>query len=120
VGAGAAHVAGDPDRLEQALQNLAANAMRYAPRGSTIELRARPLPGALAVTVTDRGPGIPREHLPHVFDRFYKGDAARTQTGGSGLGLSIVKAIVERHGGTISVESQPGRTVFEINLKSEV
>ena len=70
--------------------------------------------------MTDRGPGIPPEHLPHIFDRFYKGDAARTQTGGSGLGLSIVKAIVERHGGTIGVESQPGRTVFEVILKSTI
>ena len=117
---GAETVRGDRGRLEQALQNLAANALRYAPRGSSIELRARPIRGGIAVTVTDRGPGIPPEHLPHIFDRFYKGDAARTQTGGSGLGLSIVKAIVERHGGTISVESQPGKTVFAVILKSEV
>ena len=114
---GAERVRGDRGRLEQALQNLAANALRYAPRGSSIELRGRPTPGGIAITVTDSGPGIPPEHLPHVFDRFYKGDAARTQTGGSGLGLSIVKAIVERHGGTIAVESQPGRTVFEVTLK---
>jgi signal transduction histidine kinase len=114
---GAEPVRGDRGRLEQALQNLAANALRYAPRGSSITLRARPLDGGTAVTVSDHGPGIPPEHLPHVFDRFYKGDAARTQTGGSGLGLSIVKAIVERHGGTIRVESQPGKTVFEVTLK---
>jgi signal transduction histidine kinase len=120
VGPGAEIVLGDRGRLEQALQNLAANALRYAPHGSAIELRARPIADRIAVTVTDHGPGIPAEHLPHVFDRFYKSDAARTQTGGSGLGLSIVKAIVERHGGTIRVDSQPGRTVFEITLKSEV
>jgi signal transduction histidine kinase len=113
---GAESVRGDRGRLEQALQNLAANALRFAPRGSSIELRARSTPGGLTVTVGDQGPGIPEEHLPHIFDRFYKGDAARTQTGGSGLGLSIVKAIVERHGGTIAVESRPGRTVFEISL----
>jgi signal transduction histidine kinase len=117
---GAETIRGDRGRLEQALQNLAANALRYAPRGSSIELHARPTTGGIAVTVTDHGAGIPAEHLPHVFDRFYKGDAARTQTGGSGLGLSIVKAIVERHGGTIAIESQPGQTVFEVILKSEV
>jgi signal transduction histidine kinase len=121
---GAASIQGDRGRLEQALQNLAANALRYAPRGSSIELHARPTSRGIAITVTDHGAGIAAEHLPHVFDRFYKGDAARTQTGGSGLGLSIVKAIVERHGGTISVESEAGRTVFELilnfNLKSEL
>jgi two-component system OmpR family sensor kinase len=69
------------------------------------------------LSVEDQGSGIPTEHLPHVFDRFYKADASRAGvSGGSGLGLSIVKAIVERHGGTISVASQPGRTVFEIVL----
>ena len=71
------------------------------------------------MTVTDAAPASPPEHLPHVFDRFYKADASRacarrSAAGGSGLGLSIVKAIVERHGGTVTVESEPGRTVFEI------
>ena len=117
---GAGTVRGDRGRLEQALQNLAANALRYAPRGSSIELHSRPTDHGIAITVTDHGAGIPAEHLPHIFDRFYKGDAARTQTGGSGLGLSIVKAIVERHGGTIGVESRPGRTVFEVILKFQI
>lgn len=126
---GAEVVSGDRSRLEQALQNLAANALRYAPRGTAIELRARPSdeiePSGLKVagvviTVSDRGPGIDPEHLPHVFDRFYKAEHARAQAhaepGGSGLGLSIVKAIVERHGGTIGVKSRPGRTEFTIRL----
>ena len=118
-------VIGDRDRLEQALQNLAANANRYAPAGSTIRLRARTAsmdgsaqaePG-IYLTIEDQGPGVPAEHLPHLFDRFYKADASRQgKAGGSGLGLSIVKAIVERHGGRISVVSRPGRTVFEIAL----
>jgi signal transduction histidine kinase len=118
---GAEIVRGDRDRLEQALQNLAANALRYAPDGSEIELRARPLGGGVALTVSDQGPGIAPEHLPHVFDRFYKAEESRVSLSGgaplshgSGLGLSIVKAIVERHGGQISVRSQPGRTVFEL------
>jgi signal transduction histidine kinase len=124
---GADVLRGDRDRLEQALQNLAANALRHAPSGSTIELRACPYraPEAfglekrgVTISVTDEGPGIAPEHLPYVFDRFYKSETSRAHeaSGGSGLGLSIVKAIVERHGGTIKVASQPGRTVFELTI----
>src|SRR3979490_286034 len=98
VADGAAHVVGAPDRLEQALQNLAANALRHIEDGGQITLEAEP--GA-RLRVRDTGPGIAPEHLPLIFDRFYKIDAARKASGGSGLGLSIVKAIVERHGGTI-------------------
>jgi signal transduction histidine kinase len=114
---GAETIAADRTRLEQALQNLAANALRYAPARSTIGLTARPDGSTVSILVSDEGPGIPAEHLPRVFDRFYKVDqsrAAREAAGGSGLGLSIVKAIVERHGGHIAVTSGPGRTVFEI------
>ncbi len=120
---GADHVPGDRDRLEQALQNLAANAIRHAPDGSTLRLSSRSDNGDVVLSVEDEGPGIPPEHLPHVFDRFYKVEASRAQgngqgggPGGSGLGLSIVKAIVERHGGRISVGSRPGRTTFEMVL----
>jgi signal transduction histidine kinase len=107
---------GDRGRLEQALQNLAANALRYAPRGTAVELRAKPTDGGVAITVTDHGAGIPPDHLPHVFDRFYKADSARTASAGSGLGLSIVKAIIERHGGAVTAGSVPGRTDFEIRI----
>jgi signal transduction histidine kinase len=124
---GAESVAGDRDRLEQALQNLAGNALRYAPPGSTIQLAARPARGGVTISVADEGPGIAEEHLAHIFDRFYKAESSRTVSrngspddgatyNGSGLGLSIVKAIVERHGGQISVDSRPGRTVFTIAL----
>lgn len=115
---GAEIVDADPDRLEQALQNLAANALRYASAGGRVELRASPRGDAIVLQVRDTGRGIPAEHLPMVFDRFYKVDGSRTGLdAGSGLGLSIVKAIVERHGGTISVRSEPGvETVFEIVL----
>ena len=117
IAPGAETVVGDRDRLEQAVQNLAANAIRYAPAGSAITVAARPHNGGVAIAVTDQGPGIPPEHLPHIFDRFYKADASREGvSGGSGLGLSIVKAIVERHGGSITAESGPGRTIFEIRL----
>src|SRR3954471_17867861 len=114
----AREVTGDRDRLEQELQNLAAHDIRYAPRGSTLRLAARAATSGVALSVEDEGTeGISEEHLPHVFDRFYKADASRAGVkGGSGLGLSIVKAIVERHGGTISVASRPGRTVFEMVL----
>jgi len=115
IGSGADTVAGDRDRLEQAVQNLAANAMRYAPRGSTIRLASRVEDDRVTLSVEDEGAGIAAEHLPHVFDRFYKADASRAGvSGGSGLGLSIVKAIVERHGAQISVTSRPGQTIFEI------
>ncbi len=115
---GAETVHADPDRLEQALQNLAANALRYTSAGGRVDLRAERRGNDIVLQVRDTGRGIPPEHLPMIFDRFYKVDASRTGvSAGSGLGLSIVKAIVERHGGTITVRSQPGvETVFEIVL----
>ena len=107
---------GDPHRLEQAVQNLASNALRHTPPGGRIRLAASREAGTVKVIVADNGMGIPAEHLPHVFDRFYKADQSRSKSG-SGLGLSIVKAIVERHGGTVSVRSRQGvETVFEIVL----
>lgn len=112
---GAEQVVGDPDRLEQALQNLAANALRHTPDGGTITLSAERVGENIRVSVRDNGPGIPLEHLPQVFDRFYKADVSRQSTGGSGLGLSIVKAIIERHGGTIAAHNDGG-AVFEILL----
>jgi two-component system sensor histidine kinase BaeS len=115
VHAGAEHVTGDPDRLEQALQNLAANALRHTPDGGQIALSAAPAGAGVRIRVRDSGRGIAAEHLPLIFDRFYKVDAARKAAGGSGLGLSIVKAIVERHGGTIVAFNDQG-AVFEIVL----
>jgi signal transduction histidine kinase len=111
---GARMIAGDPDRLEQAIQNLAANALRHTPDGGEVRLSASHAHHATRIAVSDTGPGIAPEHLPLIFDRFYKADAARA-TGGSGLGLSIVKAIVERHGGTITARNEGG-AVFEILL----
>jgi signal transduction histidine kinase len=107
---------GDARRLEQALQNLAANALRHTPRGGSVTLAAALRNGRFVFSVRDTGIGISAEHLPHVFDRFYKTDPSRAMPG-SGLGLSIVRAIVERHGGTIRVRSIPGiETVFEMEL----
>jgi signal transduction histidine kinase len=112
---GAEHVVGDRDRLEQALQNLAANALRHTPDGSEIALSSAAAADGIVLTVRDTGPGIPSEHLPLIFDRFYKVDASRKAAGGSGLGLSIVKTIVERHGGTITARNDGG-AVFDIKL----
>lgn len=107
---------GDPMRIEQAMQNLAANALKHTPPNGTVRLGARRDRDRVLLTVSDSGIGIPAEHLPHVFDRFYKADRSRSQSG-SGLGLSIVKAIVERHGGAVSVRSTPNvETVFEVSL----
>jgi signal transduction histidine kinase len=113
---GAEAVVGDPDRLEQALQNLAANALRYAPSGTSVRLTARRADDGVSVTVEDEGAGIAPEHLPHIFDRFYKVESSRGggARGGSGLGLSIAKAIAERLGGRLSVTSRPGRTIFAL------
>lgn len=110
-------VVADPDRIEQAIENLAGNALRHTPAGGTITLSATQSEGVATVSVSDTGAGISPAHLPHVFERFYKVDTARAaESAGSGLGLSIAKAIVERHGGTIRVTSQPGQTTFTIVL----
>ena len=114
------HIRGDANRLEQALQNVAANAIRHTPRGGSVTLHAEPAGDRMRITVSDTGPGIAPEHLPHIFDRFYKADAARSGThvpSGSGLGLSIVRAIVVRHGGEVRASNAPaGGAVFEMVL----
>ena len=120
VAAGTPLIFGDADRLEQAFQNVAANAIRHTPTGGTVALRAEPDGDRVRVTISDSGPGIPAEHLPHVFDRFYKADASRAGTrvpSGSGLGLSIVRAIVDRHGGSVRASNAPdGGAVFTFQL----
>jgi signal transduction histidine kinase len=111
----------DPERLAQVLGNLIGNALRHTPGGGRITLAARQHAGAIHLTVQDTGTGIAPADLPHVFDRFYRGDAAReTDEGESGLGLAIAKSLVEAQGGTISVSSTRGEgTTFVIALPSE-
>jgi signal transduction histidine kinase len=110
-------VIADPDRIEQVIDNLVANALRHTPTGGAVDIEALGIRGGVELTVVDSGSGIAREHLPHVFERFYKVDASRANgSAGSGLGLSIAKTIVERHGGTIGVSSVPGRTAFTVRL----
>lgn len=102
---------GDRNRLTQVLHNLIDNAIRYTPGGGRVTVRAEAgSDGYVTVSVADTGPGIPREHLPRLFERFYRVDRARSRSsGGTGLGLSIVKHIVELHGGTVSVTSELGK-----------
>ena len=113
-------IVADAARLEQAVQNLAANAIRHIPDGGQLTLSASRDTDHVRIAVQDNGPGIPPEHLPHIFDRFYKVDASRSGTtipSGSGLGLSIVQTIVQRHGGDVSASNAPeGGARFEIRL----
>jgi signal transduction histidine kinase len=100
----------DPARLGQILRNLLANALTHTPDGGTITVTAAAANGVVEISVADTGPGIAPEHLPHVFDRFYRADPSRARgTGGAGLGLSIVKQLAAAHGGNVRVVSEPGR-----------
>ena len=112
-------VEGDSERLERAVVNLVHNAIQFTPAGGSVEVSASAGDKTVTVRVADTGAGIPREELPRVFERFYKIDRARTG-GGSGLGLAVVKHAVEAHGGTVRVESEPGRgSVFSFTVPVE-
>jgi signal transduction histidine kinase len=101
--------AADRERLAQVLRNLLANALTHTPAGGTVRVSVRPDPDGATVEVADTGEGIAPDHLPHVFDRFYRADPSRARaTGGAGLGLAIVKQLVEAHGGRVSAASRPG------------
>jgi two-component system heavy metal sensor histidine kinase CusS len=109
-------VAGDPSRLRQLVTNLLDNAIRFTDPGGSVALRVAGVADRAVLRVTDTGTGIPAEHLPHIFERFYQADAARA-SGGGGLGLSICRWIVEAHGGTIEVESGESKgTEFTVTL----
>ncbi len=112
------YVRGDRDRLIQVFMNLVDNALRYTPRDGTVTLAALSTRGHVEATVTDTGQGVPAEHLPHLFERFYRVETARSPlAGGTGLGLAIVRQIVEAHRGHIRVSSTPGEgTCFLIEL----
>ncbi|MEE1651771.1 ATP-binding protein [Brachybacterium sp. J144] len=110
-------VAGEEAQLAQVVVNLLSNARKHTPEGTAIAVRLRAEPGGARLEVADAGPGIDPELLPDVFSRFTRADRARSGgEGTSGLGLSIVRAIVEAHEGTIAVASEPGRTVFTVSL----
>ena len=101
----------DPDRIDQVLSNLVANAIRMTPDGGKIVLRASSDGEQIQMEVEDSGPGITPEDLPYIFDRFYRGDRARTRQAGtgSGLGLAIARQLIQAHGGTIEAFSPPGK-----------
>ena len=111
-------VLGDAQWLKQALINLLDNALRYTPPGGAVTVRLQTVGEEIALTVEDTGHGIESEHLPHLFERFYRTDWARAKdSGGTGLGLPIVKEIVEAHGGAISVTSQVDKgSIFTLRL----
>jgi heavy metal sensor kinase len=115
---GTLEITGDSERLAQVIANLLTNAIQYNPSGGEVRLKLESRPGLAVLTVADTGPGISNEDLPHVFERFYRGDKSRTTSNGNaGLGLAIAKAIVEAHGGTIEVASQTGTgTTFTVRL----
>src|SRR5207248_217821 len=100
----------DPLRVEQVLANLVDNAIKYSPRGGAIRVRVDAnTDNELVVSVSDQGQGIPRQHLEHLFERFYRVDAVGRAVKGVGLGLFICRSLVEAHGGHIWVESEPVR-----------
>jgi signal transduction histidine kinase len=106
---GAAITHGDPVRLRHVIYNLVDNAIKYTPANGKVELAIQTLSDTVRLSVQDTGVGIGQEHLPHVFERFYRVDKSRSRAeGGAGLGLSIVQSIVQAHGGQVEIESQPG------------
>jgi signal transduction histidine kinase len=108
----------DPDRIGQVLRNLLSNALRHTPAGGSVTLDCRSEGKHIMLSVRDTGMGIKAEDLPHIFDRFYRGEKSRARaTGGAGLGLAIVKQLVEAHGGAVWAESTPGQgATFYIRL----
>ncbi|MCF6287533.1 MAG: ATP-binding protein [Candidatus Hydrogenedentes bacterium] len=107
-----------PSLLQQAVLNLVDNAIKYSEEGQQIIVEARMVASSLLITVSDTGTGISSEHLPRLFERFYRVDKARSRDqGGTGLGLAIVKHIAELHGGSVAVKSTPGLgSTFEIRI----
>jgi two-component system sensor histidine kinase BaeS len=106
----------DPVRIREVLSNLVANALRHTPAGGTVTVGGQAEPSSVVLVVRDTGPGIDRDLLPHVFDRFVKGAGSR----GSGLGLPIARGLVEAHGGSITVESTVDvGTTFRVMLPRE-
>jgi signal transduction histidine kinase len=117
--AGTGPVSGDPDRLQQVVWNLLSNAIKFTPAGGTVTVRVEQGDSSMSLVVRDDGAGIARDFLPHVFERFRQADASTTRAyGGLGLGLSIVRHLVEMHGGTVRADSDgPGRgSTFTVAL----
>jgi two-component system, OmpR family, sensor kinase len=102
-------VTGDETRLRQVLDNLLANARKHTPAGTQVSVELRRADGLATLSVADRGPGLTGEQATRVFERFYRADGSRArESGGAGLGLSIVTAVTEAHGGTVETRTTPG------------
>lgn len=108
----------DKDRIGGVISNLMSNAIKYTPEGGRIEISVKDLADASLLTVEDDGIGIPEEELPFIFERFYRADKSRNRdTGGAGIGLAVVKSVINAHGGSITAESRPGQgSRFRITL----
>ena len=101
----------DPEKLAQVLRNLLQNAWQYTPTGGKIRITIEKSPTLVRLFVTNTGEGITNEDLPFIFERFYRGEKSRSrQHGGAGIGLAIVKELIEAHGGKVSAESSPDET----------
>ena len=118
IGSDLPEIQADPERLMQVMTNLVDNALRYNPNGTRVIVGAQPAGRCIELSVSDNGPGIPPEDVPHLFERFWRAEKSRNRaTGGSGLGLAIVKQLVEAHHGQVQVESQVGRgTRFAVQI----
>jgi len=120
VDAAACRITADPAKLHDVLRNLVENAVHYAPDAATITLEATRANGAVRISVSDSGPGIPADDLSRVFERFYRVDKSRSRPGGTGLGLAIVKHLVELHGGHATAENRPqGGARFVITVPDQ-
>ena len=108
----------DPERLSQVFRNIIDNAISNFEEGGKIDIKAKEKAEVAEVRISDNGPGIPASDLPHIFERFYRVDKSRSKsTGGSGLGLTISKEIIEAHGGEIEVKSEEGKgTTFILKI----
>lgn len=120
-GEGTLEIVGDRARLQQVLANLIGNALIHTPADAEITVRLTPLADRVRLEVADAGPGMSTEQVERIFERFYRTDSSRTRaSGGTGLGLSIVQSLVEAHGGTVGVVSEPGKgTTFTVELPRE-
>src|SRR5262249_18528935 len=111
------HGAFDPDAIEKILTNLLSNAIKFTPNGGTVHVTIASEGASAKLIVGDSGPGIPPDQIPHVFERFYQVDESTSRNQpGTGIGLSLVKELVELHGGTVGVESSSQGTSFSITI----
>jgi signal transduction histidine kinase len=109
LNAGREVITGDPDRLQQVVWNLLSNAIKFTPKGGHVEVRLERADPHVRITVIDTGKGISPDYLPFIFDRFHQADSSSTRRSGLGLGLSLVRHLVELHGGTVYAKSREGK-----------